>query len=81
MEQFTALGIEIAITELDIMMTMPETPALLEQQKQDYRIVILSCDADPDPHCNIGVTIWDYTDRVSFISVSSRRKLMTTTYL
>ena len=70
MEQFTALGIEIAITELDIRMTMPSTPALLEQQKQDYQTVISACKAVPD--C-IGVTIWDYTDRVSsyyFIKLS-----------
>ena len=70
MEQFTALGIEIAITELDIRMTMPSTPALLEQQKQDYQTVISACKAVPD--C-IGVTIWDYTDRVSsyyFINLS-----------
>jgi endo-1,4-beta-xylanase len=62
MEQFTALGIEIAITELDIRMTLPATPALLEQQKQDYQTVISACKAVPG--C-IGVTIWDYTDKVS----------------
>ena len=33
MEQFTALGVEVAITELDVRMTLPETAALLEQQK------------------------------------------------
>jgi GH35 family endo-1,4-beta-xylanase len=31
-EQFTALGIEVAVTELDIRMTLPATPALLAQQ-------------------------------------------------
>ena len=70
MEQFTALGIEIAITELDIRMTIPSTPTLLEQKKHDYQTVISACKAVPD--C-IGVTIWDYTDRVSsyyFIKLS-----------
>ena len=62
MERFTALGIEIAITELDIRMTLPETTALLEQQKQDYQTVVSACKAVAD--C-VGVTIWDYTDRVS----------------
>ncbi|OBZ72074.1 Endo-1,4-beta-xylanase C [Grifola frondosa] len=42
-EQFTALGVEIAITELDIRMTLPSTPALLAQQKQDYQTVISAC--------------------------------------
>ena len=72
MERFTALGIEIAITELDIRMTMPETPALLDQQKQDYQTVISACKAVPG--C-IGVTIWDYTDRVSFISFVMMSKI------
>ena len=64
MERFTALGIEIAITELDIRMALPETPALLEQQKQDYQTVVSACKAVPD--C-IGVTVWGYTDRVSLL--------------
>ncbi|GLB40265.1 putative candidate xylanase, Glycoside hydrolase family 10 [Lyophyllum shimeji] len=35
--QFAALGVEVAIAELDIRMTSPTTPALLAQQKKDYR--------------------------------------------
>ena len=62
MKQFTALGIEVAITELDIRMTLPKTAALLKQQKQDYQTVVSACKAVPD--C-VGITIWDYTDRVS----------------
>ena len=52
----------MAITELDIRMTLPETDALLEQQKTDYQTVISACNAVPG--C-IGVTIWDYTDKVN----------------
>ncbi|KAK0204804.1 beta-1,4-endoxylanase [Desarmillaria ectypa] len=63
-EQFTALGVEIAITELDIRMTLPATPALLAQQKADYQTVISTCVAVKG--C-IGVTIWDYTDKYSWI--------------
>ena len=61
MEQFTALGLEVAITELDIRMTLPSTDALLEQQKQDYQTVIAACMAVEG--C-AGMTIWDYTDKV-----------------
>jgi endo-1,4-beta-xylanase len=64
-EAFTALGIEIAITELDIRMTLPETPALLAQQKADYQTVISACKAVAG--C-VGVTIWDYTDKVRLVS-------------
>lgn len=62
LEQFTALGVEVALTELDIRMTLPETPALLEQQKADYNTVISACNAVPG--C-VGITVWDYTDKVS----------------
>jgi endo-1,4-beta-xylanase len=34
MQQFIALRVEVAITELDIRMTLPVTDALLEQQKR-----------------------------------------------
>jgi endo-1,4-beta-xylanase len=59
--QFTALGVEVAITELDIRITLPVTDAKLAQQKKDYQTVIAACKAVAG--C-IGVTIWDYTDKV-----------------
>ncbi len=40
MSQITALGLEVAITELDIRMTLPSTAALLSQQQTDYENVI-----------------------------------------
>ncbi len=61
MEAITALGVEVAITELDIRMTLPSTDALLAQQKADYNTVISACNAVAG--C-IGVTLWDYTDYV-----------------
>lgn len=60
-EQFTALGVEVAITELDIRMTLPSTAALLAQQAADYATVITAC---KNVAGCIGVTIWDYTDKV-----------------
>ncbi|KAG5634829.1 hypothetical protein H0H81_000567 [Sphagnurus paluster] len=62
--QFTALGVEVAITELDIRMTLPVTDALLAQQKKDYQTVIAACKAVAG--C-VGVTIWDYTDKYSWV--------------
>ncbi|KAI5122832.1 hypothetical protein M0805_003127 [Coniferiporia weirii] len=67
MEAMVALGIEVAITELDIRMTLPATEALLEQQAKDYESVISACHAVPG--C-IGVTIWDYTDKYSWVPAS-----------
>lgn len=58
---FTALGVEISINELDIRMTLPSTDALLEQQKQDYQTVVSAC---MQVEKCVGVTLWDYTDKV-----------------
>lgn len=60
-QDFVNLGVEVAITELDIRMPTPPTQANLEQQKKDYETVIKACKAVKK--C-IGVTIWDWTDKV-----------------
>lgn len=61
MEAFTALGVEVAITELDIRMTLPETDALLAQQKADFETVVSACAAVSG--C-VGITLWEFTDKV-----------------
>ncbi|KAI0727391.1 endo-1,4-B-xylanase [Fomitopsis betulina] len=63
-QAFTALGVEIAITELDIRMTLPETAELLEQQKQDFYTVVDACVQVSG--CR-GITVWDWTDKYSWI--------------
>ena len=65
LEQFTALGIEVAITELDIRMTLPETDALLAQQQKDYQSVVQAC---MNVEKCVGITIWDWTDKVGLRS-------------
>ncbi|KAI0311130.1 endo-1,4-beta xylanase [Amylostereum chailletii] len=64
MQAFTALGVEVAITELDIRMTLPSTAAKLAQQKTDYQNVIKAC---VNVKGCIGVTLWDYTDKYSWV--------------
>ncbi|OCH86749.1 endo-1,4-beta-xylanase [Obba rivulosa] len=61
---FEALGVEFAVTELDVRMTLPETDELLEQQKEDYQTVVEACLAVP---ACVGVTIWDFTDKYSWV--------------
>ncbi|KAG6830136.1 hypothetical protein H0H92_002000 [Tricholoma furcatifolium] len=61
---FTEAGVEVAITELDIRMNLPATPALLEQQKADYQTVITACKNVPG--C-VGVTVWDFSDEYSWV--------------
>lgn len=64
MAAFTALGVEVAITELDIRMTLPSTDALLAQQSTDYKNTVAAC-VETDG-C-VGVTIWDWTDKYSWV--------------
>ena len=56
LERFTSLGVDVAITELDIRMPLPVTEELLEQQKADYQTVVSACNA---VEACVGVTIWD----------------------
>ncbi|OCH84508.1 endo-beta-1,4-glucanase [Obba rivulosa] len=63
-QTFVDLDVEFAITELDVRMTLPETDALLAQQKKDYETVINACVAFPE--C-VGVTVWDFTDTFSWV--------------
>jgi len=61
---FASLGVEVAITELDIRMTLPSTTQLLTQQQNDYQNVIKQALAVPQL---VGITVWDYTDKYSWI--------------
>ena len=62
-ERFAALGLDVAITELDIRMTLPSTSALLAAQANDYKYVVNSCVAVS--RC-VGITTWDTSDDVSY---------------
>lgn len=45
-------------------MTLPSTDAKLQQQKKDYQTVVAACTAVKG--C-IGITIWDFTDKYSWV--------------
>ncbi|TBU27857.1 endo-beta-1,4-glucanase [Dichomitus squalens] len=65
MEEFTALGIEVAVTELDIRFdALPPTAEGLAQQRADYETFVQACNAVP--RC-VGVTVWDFTDKYSWV--------------
>jgi endo-1,4-beta-xylanase len=61
---FTALGVDVAYTELDIRLTLPSTSAKLAQQSTDYQSTVAACMANT--RC-VGITIWDYTDKYSWV--------------
>ncbi|KAI0687499.1 glycoside hydrolase superfamily [Earliella scabrosa] len=65
LEELAALGVELAITELDVKFpALPPTRAGLAQQRRDYETIVRAC-ADV-PRC-VGVTVWDWTDKYSWI--------------
>ncbi|KAF4633193.1 hypothetical protein G7Y89_g4922 [Cudoniella acicularis] len=48
LESFTALGVEVAITELDVRMNLPVTAAQTTQQSTDYQNTVAACVAVKD---------------------------------
>lgn len=63
-QRFADLGVDVAITELDIRMQLPATDAKLAQQKADYQTVTAACVAVS--RC-VNLTVWGFTDSDSWI--------------
>jgi endo-1,4-beta-xylanase len=63
-QRFADLGVDVAITELDIRMTLPRDAAKDAQQAANYTTVVNACLAVS--RC-VGLTVWDYTDAYSWI--------------
>jgi endo-1,4-beta-xylanase len=63
-QRFADLGVDVAITELDIRMTLPSDSAKLTQQAADYKAVMNACVAVA--RC-VGVTVWGFTDSDSWV--------------
>ncbi|KAK1833719.1 endo-1,4-beta-xylanase D [Podospora conica] len=61
---FADLNVEVALTELDIRLTLPATEANLAQQKVAYANVVGAC---AQVKGCIGVTIWDFYDPFSWV--------------
>ncbi|WP_344956101.1 endo-1,4-beta-xylanase, partial [Actinomadura miaoliensis] len=64
LQRFADLGLDVAITELDIRMQLPADSTKLATQATWYSDVTKACLAVS--RC-VGVTIWDYTDKYSWI--------------
>jgi endo-1,4-beta-xylanase len=64
LQRFTDLGVDVAITELDIRMNLPRDAAKDARQADDYDEVTAACLAVD--RC-VGITIWDFSDAHSWI--------------
>ncbi|KAH8898442.1 family 10 glycosyl hydrolase [Thozetella sp. PMI_491] len=64
MKSFTALDVDVAITELDIRIQLPLNATNLEGQKQGYKAIVGAC-VQVDGCA--GVTLWDFYDAFSWV--------------
>jgi endo-1,4-beta-xylanase len=64
LQRFADLGVDVAITELDIRMDLPRNAAKDARQAEDYATVVGACLAVD--RC-VGITIWDLSDKYSWI--------------
>jgi endo-1,4-beta-xylanase len=64
MAEFASLGVEVAVTELDLRIRLPADKPALEAQAADYASVVRACRSTP--RC-VGVTTWGITDDRSWI--------------
>ncbi|KAJ4423603.1 hypothetical protein N0V82_001770 [Gnomoniopsis sp. IMI 355080] len=65
LQSFTALGVEVAYTELDVRQSsVPASASAQQQQATDYVTVVSACLSVKD--C-VGVTVWDFDDQYSWV--------------
>jgi len=64
LQRFADLGLDVAITELDVRMVLPSDATKVAAQNTIYTNVVNACLAVS--RC-VGITIWDYTDKYSWI--------------
>ncbi|MET7644403.1 endo-1,4-beta-xylanase [Streptomyces sp. NPDC005426] len=64
MQRFADLGLDVAVTELDVRMQLPADTAKTATQSSYYQQVTEACLAVE--RC-VGITVWDYTDKYSWV--------------
>lgn len=65
LRRFVDLGVEVAITELDVRMPLPPDATKLATQASAYANVVRAC-LSVGRRC-AGVTVWGFTDRYSWV--------------
>ena len=61
---FSSLGLETALTELDVRMTLPDNANKTAAQATIYADSVRAC---ADEESCVGVTVWDFWDTVSWV--------------
>lgn len=63
LRRFADLGVDVALTEVDVRMTLPATPEKLALQADYYRRLVDACLAVD----GVSVTVWGFTDAHSWV--------------
>jgi len=66
MEAFTALGVDVVVTELDVRLNLPPTVATEAQQVVDYYNTVAACVAVP--RC-VGIVVWDFDGESNYTEI------------
>ncbi|BBA97309.1 putative endo-1,4-beta-xylanase [Actinacidiphila reveromycinica] len=64
LQRFADLGVDVAVTELDVRMATPASAANLQQQAADYTKVVNDCLGVT--RCQ-GITVWGFNDATSWV--------------
>ena len=64
MRAYASLGLDVAITEMDVRLQLPATAAALQDQAGVYSDVLRVCRSEPN--CT-SLTTWGYTDKYSWV--------------
>ena len=64
LQKFAALGVDVAVTELDLRLRLPADAHALTAQAADYASIVAACRSTP--RC-VGVTTWGITDDRSWV--------------
>jgi len=70
MLRLQAMGLEVAITEMDVAIELPVTPEKLDEQASVYRSVLQACLLAPNCHTFV---MWGFTDKYSWIPATYHR--------
>ena len=62
--RYSAIGVEVAITEMDVQLPEPATAEAIRAQADVYRAALATCRAAPN--CKTFV-VWGFTDKYSWI--------------
>jgi endo-1,4-beta-xylanase len=63
LKRFADLGLDVAITELDVRYQLPGSAEKTAKQAQDYEHVVSTCMSVA--RC-VGVTVWGFTDKYTW---------------